>query len=95
MLNHLLTRSMFAGVLDILMEVGNLTLIRIGVLLQLVPCITAALQAYQTRAAQCGQSFTHMVLLEAAVQGWYTTALLLSGLNTALLTPACPCGKKA
>ena len=31
------------------------------VLIMLVPTITAALQAYQTRAAQCGHSFERTV----------------------------------
>ena len=37
----------------------------------LVPPITAALQAYKIRAARTGQSLEHVVMLEAAVQGWY------------------------
>lgn len=45
-------------------------------LFRLVPVFEAALQAYQIRAAQCGQSFKHMVLLEAAVLGWHVPALL-------------------
>ena len=77
------------------MEVGNLTFIRTGVLLQLLPCITAALQTYQTRAARCGQSFAHMVLLEDAVQGWYIPPLLLSSLYILLLNHECPCGEDA
>ena len=84
-----------AGALDVLMEVGSLTFIRLGVLLQLLPCLTAALQAYQTRATQSGQSFAHMVLLEAAVQGWYAPALLLSTLGFILLNKTCPCDKQA
>ena len=43
----------------------------------LVATFTAALQAYRVRAAASGQSFEHMVLLEAAVQGWFVTALPL------------------
>ena len=45
-------------------------------LIRLMPSFAAALQAYQIRAAQCGHSFAHTVLLEAAVQGWYVTALI-------------------
>ena len=46
-------------------------------LLNMASSFAAALQAYKIRATACGQSFEHMVLLEAAVQGWHVTALLL------------------
>ena len=46
-------------------------------LIRLLPSLTAALQAYQTRAAKSAHSFAHMVLLEAAVRGWSVTVLLL------------------
>ncbi|CAL5223110.1 g5572 [Coccomyxa viridis] len=39
-------------------------------LIRLVPSFEAAIRAYQERAAERGQSFEHVVLLEAAVQGW-------------------------
>ncbi|CAL5223079.1 g5538 [Coccomyxa viridis] len=64
-LDHLLP-----GALDVLVENTGADFSRANVLIKLVPSITAALQAYQARAAQCGQSFEHMVWLEAAVQGW-------------------------
>ncbi len=44
----------------------------------LVSCFKTALQAYQVRAAECGQTYEHMVLLEAAVQGWQVTSWILS-----------------
>ena len=40
----------------------------------LVSITTTALQAYQVRAAECKQTYEHMVLLEAAVQGWHVTS---------------------
>ena len=45
---------------------------------KLLPFFQAALLAYQTRATDCGQTFEHMILLEAAVQGWYVSGLLLA-----------------
>ena len=56
-------------------RLGGLCISNAHVLIRLVPSFVAALQAYQVRAAQCGHSFAHMVLLEAAVQGWYVPAL--------------------
>lgn len=47
------------------------------VLIRLVSSLTTALWAYQIRATECGQKLKHMVLLEAAVQGWRVTASLL------------------
>ena len=46
-------------------------------LITLTSTFASALHAYKVRAGRCGQSFEHMVLLEAAVQGWHVTALLL------------------
>lgn len=43
---------------------------------RLLPYLHFDLQAYQTRATECGQTFEHMVLLEAAVVGWYVSGLL-------------------
>ncbi len=50
------------------------------------------LQACQARATASGQSFEHMVLLEAAVQGWCMIVLLLSFPVPALLKHGCTCG---
>ncbi|CAL5223081.1 g5540 [Coccomyxa viridis] len=64
-LDHLLP-----GALDALVENADADFLQADGLGRLVPSITAALLAYKTRAAQCGQTFEHMVRLEAAVQGW-------------------------
>ena len=45
-------------------------------LIRLVPAFTAILQSYQKRAAERGQSFEHMVLLEAAVESRHVSSLL-------------------
>ncbi len=64
-------------------------------LFRLASKYTAALQAYQTRAKECGQSFKHMVLLEAAVQGWHVPALLFILFFTNIYRHACIYGKIA
>ena len=60
-----------------MVENANADFSQAHVLIKLVPPITAALQAFQTRAAQCGQSFAHIVWLEAAVQGWCVPAYIV------------------
>ncbi|CAL5223104.1 g5566 [Coccomyxa viridis] len=60
---------MLPGTITALADIGPTTL-GSHTLIKAVPSFAAALQAYQMRAAQCGRSFEHMVLLEAAVQGW-------------------------
>ena len=66
-----------AGVEDTLARIQDAPALEGAVLLQMVTSFAAALQEYQIRATSSGQSFEHMVLLEAAVQGWHVTALLL------------------
>lgn len=71
-----LITQMLAGALEVMAEWGNPKADQSRVLKRLMTRFTTALQTYQTRAAQAGQSFEHMVLLEAAVQGWQVAALL-------------------
>ena len=66
---------MSAGTNAALAETLHRNLSLSHVLDELVPSFTAALQSYQIRAGQRGQSFKHMVLLEAAVQGWCVPSL--------------------
>ena len=72
----LLTPGILAGAVDVMADNADADFSQAHVFMKLVPTITAALQAYQTRAAQCGHSFKHTVRLEAAVQGWCVPALL-------------------
>ena len=64
-----------AGTYNALAETLHRNLSLPLVLVELVPFFTAALQSYQIRAGQCGQSFKHMVLFEATVQGWCALSL--------------------
>ena len=75
--NLMLTRSMSTGAIDALAEDPDTDISQAVVLRKLEPSITAALKAYHTRATQCGRSFEHVVLLEAAAQGWYLPAMTL------------------
>ena len=84
-----------AGALDELVEIPEDAFLHTHVLIKLVPAVTAALQAYQARATQCGQPFEHMVRLEAAVQGWCVPALLLIPSLLEQLEEACSCGRLA
>ena len=86
----LLRQGILAGSVEALVEhVADADIPQAHVLIRLVPTFSAILQAYQSRAAQCGQSFEHMVLLEAVVQDWRVSAL-----RVFLLKPehACTCG---
>ena len=74
--------GLFAGTNAALRELGGKYIFQANVLIRLVPSFKAALQAYQMRAAQSGQSFERMVLLEAAVQGWYAPIFLVLSLSS-------------
>ena len=76
-LNALLTQGMSVGTNNALAEGLCHDCPLSEVLGELEASFTAAIQSYQIRAAQCGQSFKHMVLLEAAVQGWCVPNTLL------------------
>ncbi len=66
-------------------------------LTRLIAFFTTALQAYHVRAAKSGQTLEHMVLLEAAVQGWQVPVLLFCPVpcQQSLHKLACNCGKEA
>ena len=72
LISSLRTQGAFAGTMDAVADPYS-DLVPTSDIVRWVPSFTAALQAYQIRAAQCGQSFEHMVRLEAAVRGWYVT----------------------
>ena len=58
-----------AGVLDGLLEhEGDLT--SVEALLKMLPPLESALQAYRDRAMTTNKSLEHVVLVQAAVQGW-------------------------
>ena len=60
-----------------LVENADADLSRAEVLINLVPAISGALQDYYFRAVHSRQSFAHVVMLEAAVQGWHVSCLTL------------------
>ena len=80
----ILTDGMSAGVDDTLGRIYDAPALIGGPLHQLAASFAAALQDYHIRATSCGQSFEHMVLLEAAVQGWHVTALLFNVFSSIL-----------
>ena len=93
LLYFVLTEKVLAGFFDMMTEATSYVS-RGHILQRIVPAVTAALQAYQMRAAQSGQSFMHMVLLEAAVQGWHVTTLLLAIYILALMKHACTVARR-
>ena len=92
-----LTQRIFAGVLDTMIQYAaesrakspslEATLLR-----TLVSSFSYALKAYQMRAKTGGQTFEHVVLLEAAVQGWYVFTPVYFLSSPALLKHACTGG---
>ena len=59
-----------AGVLDGLLEHEGNDLTSLDALLRMVAPLESALQAYRDRAVAAKKSHAHVVMLEAAVQGW-------------------------
>lgn len=59
-----------ADVLDGLLEHEGEDLTSVDALLKMVPRLESALDAYRNLAAAAKTSPAHMVMLEAAVQGW-------------------------
>ena len=64
-----------AGAMDVLASNAHADWTHGNVLRKLVPPIAAALQAYKARAVATGRSYKHIVMLQAAVQGWCVTCL--------------------
>ncbi|CAL5218575.1 g269 [Coccomyxa viridis] len=76
-LNHMLP-----GLVNMLQEGAIIGIHRLP---KLVTALTTALKTYHIRAEKCGQSFQHMVLLEAGVQGWSLETPYISKLLRAIL----------
>ena len=74
----LLTYASSAGVFKVSSEDELFLLMRDDRAARVLPSLQAALQVHQTRASECGKTFEHMVLLQAAVQGWHVSGLLLA-----------------
>ncbi len=72
-----LKQGFYAGVISIMAQHADADPLHDGLLRDLTTAFTINLQVYKIRAEKYAQSFEHMVLLEAAVQGWYVAALLL------------------
>ena len=66
-----------AGAMHKLVENADADLSRAEVLINLVPPIRGALEDYHFRAVHSRQSFAHVIMLEAAVQGWHVSCLTL------------------
>ena len=56
--------------MDIMVDQASTDWTCAEMLCKLVLPIRSALQAYKDRAAATGQSFEHVIMLQAAVQGW-------------------------
>ena len=79
-----MNEGMFAGINQALESLNGAELSHVELVVRLAPFFAAALRAYQERAALCAQTFAHTVRLEAAVQSWYASALLLDHFASSL-----------
>ena len=86
----LLKHGLHAGALDVMAQHGDKKSLDDDLMRDLTSAFRSILQAYKARATSCGQSYKHMVLLEAAVQGWHVSALLLV---SSFSKRACTCGR--
>ena len=64
-----------AGAMDVLASNAHADWTHGNVLRKLVEPIESALQAYKDRAVATGQSYKHVVMLQATVQGWCAICL--------------------
>ena len=71
---------MHAGVMDIMVDLASADWTCAEKLCKLVPPIRSALQAYKDRAVAIGQSYEHIIMLQAAVQCWCAKLTSLSSL---------------
>lgn len=73
---------MLAGVIDTMIDHVSADWSCAETLRKLVPPIESALQAYKDRAVADGHSFEHVIMLQAAAQGWCANFKSLSSLYT-------------